>query len=123
MTPGDIASLAGVGITIAGGLVAYGVLRQKVDDLRDDHAVLRTDLTKVEAETRGLAGLPDAIRQLGDRFAERLNHLVEITQVKDQHTQSRLDDISTQLKHAANNASMAKDLAQRRAASGRRTDT
>lgn len=122
MTPGDIASLAGVGITIAGGLVAYGVLRQKVDDLRDDHTQIRADLDKVEAETRGLAGLPDAIRQLGDRFAERLNHLAEITQIKDQNTQARLDDISTQLKHAANNASMAKDLATRRDG-GRRTDT
>ena len=122
MTPGDIASLAGVGITIAGGLVAYGVLRQEVDDLRDDHTVLRTDLAKVEAETRGLAGLPDAIRQMGERFAERLGHLIEITELKDQHTRAQLDEIKAELKHAKNNANMAKEMASRRSG-GRRTDT
>lgn len=77
-----IGVITGLIVPTIGAVYAYGRLNQKVKDLGDDHKALGADqkelesrVTKVEAYAGDLAGLRQAIDNMGERFSRELEHV------------------------------------------------
>ena len=95
-------TLASIAVSIAvpaiGGLVAYGMLRQKVKDQGEEIEELKVSVNKAMDAATQVNGLAQAVEHMGQRFADQIKHLVETSSLSNAHVNAQLADIKDQLR-------------------------
>lgn len=117
----DLGTLLGLGLSaftaIAGAIYAYGKLNERVKDNTAELEQMTKRVERAEDAATKVSGLASAVESMGQRFADRIEHLVQVMDLHNQNTREQLTEIKQELGHVRANAAMAKELASRRAPS------
>lgn len=93
----DWSAIVAGGVALTATATAFGVLRQKVADVVDDHKALEARVEKVEQLAQAVNALgqrlSQSIEHLGEKFAGELRHMAEMQDGHNKAVSQQLSEI------------------------------